>query len=407
MRSVIRGRIPIVACAGGIWGGRAMGGTRRVAVMIDLNWPYKHHHAVFVGIHRYARRRGWDCVVDPHADERLGPGRPAYDGVIARATARLAERARVAGVPVVNVWQNSPARRLPAVFHDAAAAGRASGRHLLARGFRHFGFLGFRRDRHALHLLQGFRAAIRAAGFPCAVRRVNLSYARSASTWKAFNAGLEAWVASLRRPVGILVSHDLLCRYLADVCRRVGLEVPNDVSLIGSGNELAICSHPDPTLTSFEYGYERIGMRAAEMLDRLMRGGKPPARPVRVPPAELVVRRSTSVFAVDDPVVARALRFVAEHSHEPIRVADVAAAAHATRRTLERRFRRHLDRSVAGEITRMRVERARRLLVEVDAPIKVLAEESGFSDARRMCAVFRRLEGISPGAYRRQRRRPG
>jgi LacI family transcriptional regulator len=383
-----------------------MSRSRRIAVMIDLNWPYKHHHEVFVGIHRYARRHGWDCVVDPHADERLGPGRPAYEGVIARATPRLAERAQKAGIPVVNVWQNSPAHHLPGVFHDAGGAGRLSARHLMARGFRRFGFLGFRRDRHAQRLLTGFRETVRGAGFPCAVRRVNLSYARNASTWKTFNAGLEAWIATWRRPIGIQAPTDLLCRYLADACRRTGLTVPDDVALVGTGNEIVICSHPDPTLTSIEFGYDRVGFRAAELLDRLMRGAKPPGQPVWVPPVDLVVRRSSSTFAVEDPLVARALKYVSEHAHEPIRVGDVAAATHATRRTLERRFRRHLDRSISREITRMRLERARRMLVEMDVPIKTVAVEAGFGDAQRLCEVFRRVEGTTPAAYRRQRSRP-
>ena len=74
-------------------------------------------------------------------------------------------------------------------------------------------------------------------------------------------------------------------------------------------------------------------------------------------------------------------------------------------RTLERRFREVLGHSPAQEIARLRVERAKRLLVETKTPIKRLASKAGFHDARRMYEIFLRVEGIPPSAYRRQRRR--
>ena len=82
------------------------------------------------------------------------------------------------------------------------------------------------------------------------------------------------------------------------------------------------------------------------MLGRLMKGRKSPSSPELVPPAELVFRQSTDSFAVDDPLVSRALNFIAAHSHEPMGVIDIANKAATTRRTLERRFRQSLDRTI-------------------------------------------------------------
>ncbi|KPJ72505.1 MAG: hypothetical protein AMS14_07635, partial [Planctomycetes bacterium DG_20] len=169
-------------------------------------------------------------------------------------------------------------------------------------------------------------------------------------------------------------------------------------------NEPVICAHPEPSLTSIELGYERVGYRAAELLDRMMDGAPAPAEPILIEPAALLPRRLTDALAVDDPVAARALRFVSEHAHERIKVRDVAAATQVARRKLERRFGAALGRSINEEIARLRVERAKRLLAESKLRLKRLAPEAGFRDAMQMCTVFKRVEGVTPSAYRRQRR---
>jgi hypothetical protein len=60
--------------------------TRRVAIMIDLQWPLKYHQEIFAGTQRYAEHRGnWECQLDLYAGDSLRTGRAgaAYDGVIA------------------------------------------------------------------------------------------------------------------------------------------------------------------------------------------------------------------------------------------------------------------------------------------------------------------------------------
>ena len=105
-----------------------------------------------------------------------------------------------------------------------------------------------------------------------------------------------------------------------------------------------------------------------------------------------------------DPLVSLTLRHIAEHGHEKMEVPDVVAAMATTRRTLERKFRASLGRTIAEEITRLRLERAKRRLVETEAPMKEIALGSGFPTANHFTKVFSRVEGISPTQYREQRR---
>lgn len=104
--------------------------------------------------------------------------------------------------------------------------------------------------------------------------------------------------------------------------------------------------------------------------------------------------------AVDDPVVAEAVELIWTHSHRQISVEQIARRARITRRTLDRRFRRVTGRSVLEEMTRCRLSRARRLLVETDLPIKTVAHLAGFSSEERMRVAFLQLEKVTPSGYR-------
>lgn len=381
------------------------GKTRRVAISLELDWGFKRHLEVYAGCQRYADEAGWECTINPAVDRTLigASGEIFFDGVIARATKPIADAARKAGVPLVNVWMNSPVSDLPSVFPDCEACGVMAAEHLLGRGFRNFGFLGYQRDIDSRLELNGFRGAIRREGFRTKVCRFSrTSVSGNARGWDAFVADLEEWIDSWETPIGVFVCQDLYCRHVIDVCRSKGLHVSQDVAIVGASNELEICNAPPPSLTSIDMGYGQIGYRAAAMLDHLMSGNKVPGEPELVAPAELIPRQSTDVFAADDPLVARALRFIAENSHMRIQVKHVATAVATTRRTLERRFRVSVGRSIADEITRLRLERAKRRMVETDAPMKDVAKDAGFRTADHFYKVFARVEGIPPTQYREE-----
>ena len=114
---------------------------RRVAIQLEWEWPYKRHAALFAGTQQYARQQGWESIIDEFVAENLPARRTKaipYDGVIARETENLATRTARLGIPLVNVWFNSPVLdQLPGVFPDYAASGRIRAEHLLARGLRH------------------------------------------------------------------------------------------------------------------------------------------------------------------------------------------------------------------------------------------------------------------------------
>jgi LacI family transcriptional regulator len=221
-----------------------------------------------------------------------------------------------------------------------------------------------------------------------------------AQGWEVFNRELEEWIDTWEPPIGIAVCRDLYCRYLIDACRRKGLNVSQDVALVGRGNEPIICNSPSPTLTSIDMGHEQIGYKAARLLEQMMNGEEVTSEQILLPPSELIPRQSSDAFAAEDPLVAKAMRYIAENCDNPIKVDDVCKAIATSRRTLERKFRDSVDRSIAQEITRLRIESAKRRLIYSDAALKSIAMDSGFRNSDQFYKVFQRVEGMPPSKFR-------
>jgi LacI family transcriptional regulator len=375
--------------------------------MLDLKWPYKRHTGIFAGTQQYAQEQGWESIIDEYADDTLSARHSKavpYDGIIARATRKLAQRAARLHVPLVNVWFSSPVwKMLPGVFADYPASGRLRAEHLLARGLRRFAGLTDYNERGMAQEMKAFAGTLAESGYACSIEKIPLDASSSLKHWRRTERTIAAWMDGWKLPIGVYVGGESDGRMVVQMCRNRGWRVPEDVAIVTGWNEEALCEHLRPTLTSLEVGYERIGYEAARLLDRLMSGERPPPEPILLPPRSIVVRESTDFFAVDDPLIAAALRFIAANSHTDIGPGDVARAVTAETRTLQRRFRKYLDRPIATEIRRVRVERAKRELAQSNRPLKEIARNAGFGKAMRMYEVFRRELGVTPSQYRRQR----
>jgi LacI family transcriptional regulator len=396
--------------------------TQRIGLAINAQHMHAEDQELYHGVRAYSREHPeFECVLAPFAAEdlRAAPASdPPYDGILAQATPELVTLAAKARVPVVDVWRDSVVQvPINCVFPDFAGAGRLAAQHLASRGFESFGCVINRGRSSHLEMCDGqldgddrvgFVAQLESMGFKCARYVAPRAVATNATVWQRWVESIRAWVTKQPKPIGLFVPNDWLCRYIADACAELAFKVPHDVGLICADNEPNLCLLANPSLSSIDLGYRQVGYEAAAMLQRLLNEKRGRANREReilhLEPRALHPRRSTDASNVRDPIVAAAMRFILEHAHEGIGVPDVAAHVVTTRRTLERRFRAVLDRTVMNEITRCRLERLKRRLAENDVPIKSLVQESGFKSVRVLYETFVREEGMSPSAYRAKRR---
>jgi LacI family transcriptional regulator len=381
----------------------------RVAVLLETSREYGR--GLLRGIARYGRLHDpWVLYVAPgHFEQDLPQMKPWHGtGIIARVSSEKLTRAiRASGVPAVILEPSfeelaalNRRLRLCEIRSDSPAIGRLAADHLLERGFRHFGYFGIEGCIWSRVRQEAFTSRVLQSGFACSAyvppRRLGKRH------WGGEQAKIGQWLAGLPRPVGVMSCNDDQGRKLLDACAARGLHVPDDVAVVGVDDDEVICTTCVPPLSSVALDLERAGYEAASLLHRLMRRQPPPSRLVPVRALWVTTRRSTDVVAQDDRVVAAALRFIRENSGHPIRVSDVTAAIDLSRRTVERKFRQVVGRSILDEINRSHVERARRLLLETDLAVSKVADSAGFSNVRAMTRVFRGTLKVSPSRYRAQ-----
>ena len=76
-------------------------------------------------------------------------------------------------------------------------------------------------------------------------------------------------------------------------------------------------------------------------------------------------------------------------------------------RSLEIKFQRSLGRSPSEEMARLRVERAKRLLIDSERSVVQIAEDAGFANAGHFCYTFKRKTDKTPTQYRKEMRGSG
>jgi AraC family transcriptional regulator len=72
-----------------------------------------------------------------------------------------------------------------------------------------------------------------------------------------------------------------------------------------------------------------------------------------------------------------------------------------------RLFRQHTGQSIGRYLAKWRLQRAERLLLETDLPLKVIAYQLGFANAANFSTAFRNERHQTPGAFRTNRRPDG
>jgi LacI family transcriptional regulator len=373
------------------------GNVRRVALALDMDKQDARWHAIALGAARFAQRTPhWHLSLDPFP---LEAPTGTYQGAITDRS-DVARACLAAGMQAVCVSWHSFTVKVPRVVADHRSAGHLAAEHLAGRGSLHLGYVGFGWDSHSRIQEAGFRAAAHKKGIGVHIAVLPEVYFRKRSRWAGPRASLGKWLDGVPRPVGVFAFTDLFALHVAEVCRAKGLRVPDDVAIVGTGNDSALCELADPPLSSVDLDYQQVGERAAAYLEELMAGGGRLDRNPRVTP-RLVVRASSDRWVRSDPLVTAALHHIAEHSHQArLRVREVARAVGLSQVALGRRFRAVREATVVQEIARVRAERARELLATTGRSVAEVARRCGFKSARRLAVVFREQEGLSPTQWR-------
>lgn len=173
--------------------------------------------------------------------------------------------ARVPSI-LANCFDDRPDAGIPAVIPDEVRGGREATQHVMSLGHRDIAFLaGDSLTPAAPRRIDGYREAFSNAGRPVNEDRViQVGWDIDAG----FNGAMKLLDTPepARRPTAILCANDRLAIGVVLACYRLGLSVPQDVSVMGYDDEFRIAKAMVPALTTMALPLREMGAAAMESL---------------------------------------------------------------------------------------------------------------------------------------------
>ncbi len=364
----------------------------KVAILLDTTTSWSR--SLVEGILEYKKDHGpWHIQLQPNAgsDEVWLPLDWKGDGIIGRVSnQRIADRLAEIGKPVVNVsYVKVPGVNYPRVNTSAMGIAKLAYETLRSRGLRHFGYVGELDREYVQASMQTYQKVVEGAG-----------HSLSCFNFSGDSLPLAEWLEGLPKPVGVLCWGPSLGHEVIDTCNLCDINVPNNVAVLGENFDKLLSNASYPPQAGIVNDTHQIGMTAASILDGMMHGHQPERMEWMLEPLEVIERLSIDMMAVEDPRVAKAMRFLKAHALEPISVEDVLHANPMARRTLERKFRQTFGVPIVEQIRQIRINQARSLLANSDLPVTEVAEKCGFSSYNYLNRIFKEFTGLSPSQYR-------
>ena len=285
------------------------------------------------------------------------------------------------------------------VRHDSVDVVKKAARELLSRDFGAYGYVHYRTRREwSIEREAIFRQELSARG-KTVMTFDSWNHPKDEDS-AAFARRLDAFVASLPKPCGVLAANDEMAVHVLRAATRSGIAVPEEMAVMGVDNDELVCENTVPTLSSVAPDFVRSGRLAAGLLARRFR--KPDLEPVvlsfGLTPLER--RHSTRKTERVDIRAVRAVEYVRQHACDGISAADVVREMGLKVRTAELRFREVAKRSIRDEIIAVRVARAKELLKDRRLNVNDIYFKCGYKDCRSLRAVFTKATGMSLARWR-------
>ncbi len=366
---------------------------------------------ILEGLMRNPRvREEWMVVECPHFEpgrNPILPGGTKLDAALVWAEPRdgWVTDLIVQGTRVLSCgteWEGTPG--VASVYFDRPEMHRMLIGHLKSLGLRHAVGMGHKLGLRpaSLRNLENFAAMARKEGIEARVWSLDGEGSPAMAPGRLLQAHAEhelaAFLRSLTLPTGIVCASDQMAMIVTEVAARLGLRVPEDIALIGeSDNPLAATSNPP--LSSIAGDACALGEAAAGVLMDWLASGSPPAAPVLIPGARLVLRES-SAGRPGDPAIERVRRLIESKAVQGISLGELVTASGLSTKTLVRRYQAAFGIDPVEEVNLRRLTEAKRLLT-TNGRLKIadVAAHCGFSSQAAFNNYFRRHAGCSPSAY--------
>ena len=369
------------------------------------------------GISEYIRHKGdWQLILWPDSSQKsldFLKSRGCKGAFVSTPTAAKAKELLDINLPVIalSTIQNVPT--LPFVSANSKSVSYMAAEYLLKRKFRNFAFFGLTQAQWSCDRLENFSNYLAKEGFKVDSFRekqipVTDNFVPLAKLWTdtALDTGQENlinWLKRLPKPAAVFASCDIFACHLINAAQEANINIPDEIAVLGVNNDESLCNLCDPPLSSIALNFKKAGYNAAKLLDKILSGReKMQGQCIKIQPTHVETRGSTDVFAIDDPEIVQAMRYIKQNSGKPLQVNEIANHVCISKRALQLKFHKTMGRSIHEEIIQSHFNTAKILLVETNLPIDEVAVRSGFHYTSNMRRAFKNIAGILPQKYRQQ-----
>ena len=363
------------------------------------------------GIVRFAReRKDWSLRIVEFSEIRRKPRLRSHDGFIARVmNDEIANVLADTGKPVVDVFLEKPIPGFAGVDQNARIVGQMAARHFIEHRFTNFAFCGYDGRRYSDDRRNAFVRCLELNHYGCDCYRTPSAalkdFEESVVMREHFGMpsdakSLSRWIRRLPKPVAVFCAHDMRAYQLSEICRAEGLRVPDEVAILGCDDDELVCQFTDPPISSIDQNAVGIGYAAAQALQRMLDNPSVLPPTAKVKPLRLVERESTRTYPISPKWLSDALVFIQSNLAQSISAADVYAHVGKSHTLVDAAFRRQLGTSVQKEISRIRLNAARRLVTTTGMPLQDIARSCGYSSLQYFSTSFSQAFGTSPSSLR-------
>ncbi|MGD0573628.1 MAG: DNA-binding transcriptional regulator [Sedimentisphaerales bacterium] len=329
-----------------------------------------------------------------------------------QTTIKAEELLRI-GIPLIGVATIQNLLNLPFISANSKEVAQMACEYLLEKKFRNLAFFGLTQARWSAERLEHFSQYLAKMGYNVHVfkeKQVLLKNDLTPFTRLWINTALSTgqqklieWLKQLPKPVAILASCDIFACYLLNVAKEASFNIPDEIAILGVNNDNALCNICDPPLSSIAFNFKKAGYDAAKLLDKMISGHETmQGQCIEIQPTHVETRGSTDIYAIDDPAIVEAMKYIRQNGHTPLQVDAIANHVCMSKRLLQLRFHDLIGKSVHDEIIQAHFEIAKAMLMETNLPIDEIAVHSGFHYTSNMRRAFIKITGMLPQKYRHQ-----
>jgi len=374
--------------------------SARPRILMALEW---YDATLHEGIARYAKEAGW--ILDASmARMNTMPEHWEGDGVITllhTENSKYLSFIKDLDLPTVSIGYTLK-DRYPSLLGDHEKTGALGAEHFLERNFKNFAFAFFDNSLLEQERCDGFKKALEASGSPYNLQKWKNKIKSKGRSFRDVRDWLVKLIEAAPKPLAIMTQNDDSAVLILYACIYAGISVPEEVAVLGANNSSLICDFAPIPLSSVDCDQHHLGYMAGRLLNDIMDGKKVPKKPVLCPPKEVVLRRSTDILAIENLTIAKAIRFIWDHFDEPINVETIIAPTGMSRSLVYHEFDQAIGRSISREITRCRINKAKKLLEETDLSITEITQTCGFAGIVSFSRAFAREAGCTATAYRQK-----